>query len=92
MFLRMDGSGSPSSPLAVPIQAPASPSANAPNRTQHGTSRASSVTSYTSESNRSGHHTYTPSPLPSFGSGSESEHEIDDEDSQDTFGENSNDA
>jgi len=89
---RMDGSRSPSSPLAVPIQAPTSPAATFSNRTHHGTSRASSVASYNSESNRSGQHTCTPSPLPSFGSGSESENEIDDEDSQDTCGDNSNDA
>ncbi|XP_065056438.1 transcription factor Dp-1-like [Rhopilema esculentum] len=89
---RQERARSPSSPLAVPIQAPSSPLPNSSNRIHRATSRASSVTSFTSDSNRSGQHTHTPSPLPSFGSGSESENEVDDEDSQDTLFENSNDA
>eukprot|EP00112_Aurelia_sp_Birch-Aquarium-sp1_P007575 Seg1826.8 transcript_id=Seg1826.8/GoldUCD/mRNA.D3Y31 product="Transcription factor Dp-1" protein_id=Seg1826.8/GoldUCD/D3Y31 len=88
---RPERSRSPSSPLAIPIQAPSSP-VNSTNRAHHGVSRASSVTSFTSDSNRSGQQTHTPSPLPSFGSGSDSENEAEDDDSQDAFGDNSNDA
>lgn len=91
LSFRPERSRSPSSPLAIPIQAPSSP-VNSTNRAHHGVSRASSVTSFTSDSNRSGQQTHTPSPLPSFGSGSDSENEAEDDDSQDAFGDNSNDA